>query len=140
MADKNGCLKCHFLCLTERGPDGWETNSVKGEHRDRDAIAVLIKRLDVHIRILTCFRGNWDAKKIGVKNTAEIEGTVFMKDRGKRCALFSLYDSHAAPEAVKERDDKRLEVTDRRFTRILAVTALIISAVSLAVQLLRGFC
>ena len=130
MRDKNGCLNCHFLSLIFIGYDGTEIGPLPDEYRNRDGFLKLLQKLDRRIHLVKCFHGNWDASKIGIKNTAEIENAAFRKDRGKKCTSFSAYDSHATLEAVMERNRRQEEVIDRKVTRRMAWIAIIVSALA----------
>ena len=133
---KDGCLGCHFISLFSIGRDGHELNPLPSEYRDKDAFLKLLQKLDPRMRSVKCFREMWDAEKIGFKNSEKIEETVFRKDRGKKCPLFSLYDSHASLKAAMERNRRIEEVIDRKVTRRMALAAIIISAVATIISIL----
>jgi hypothetical protein len=138
MSEKS-CLNCHFLCIS-----GIDNNNrpvqqpFETEARTRKR---LIERLEDQARCpqfpssIACFCGNWDSTKIGKENTAEISNAIFSRKR-KKCAHFVVYDKHAAPEAVRNREDMKREIIDQKVTRRIAVMALAVSFAALVVSII----
>jgi hypothetical protein len=81
---------------------------------------------------LRCQFDNWDSARI--RNPEEIFKTITTYDASK-CAHFSRMDALATPEAVENRDRKKTEAQDRKFTRALAIIAILISIASFIVSL-----
>jgi hypothetical protein len=86
---------------------------------------------------IRCFCDNWDSVRIGKKNVAEISDAIFSRER-KKCLHFAVYDTHASPSAVRDREDRRIEIIDRKKTRIIAVIAIIIAFASLVISFLAS--
>ena len=128
MRDKNGCLGCHFLSLLSMERDGTELNPLPIGYRNRDGFSKLLQRLDSRIYSVKCSREMWDSNKI--ENKMEIEKTLFKKARGKKCPLFSLYDNEASLKAIIECNRRQEDVSERNFTRRLAVIAIVVSALA----------
>jgi hypothetical protein len=128
---KRGCLNCHFFCAYGKSESGDPlfVEPVESEVRNRENFVEKLKELSRTSQSpwsIKCFCGNWDAEKIGVKNTDEIIRAVFRSNREK-CSRFSKYDIYATPLAVKERDDLKLEKIDKRIALILSILSIIIS-------------
>jgi hypothetical protein len=138
---KKGCLNCHFLCLLGQDRDGRPcVNSAGPKLRNREG---LIEQLEEMARVpefpltIRCFCDNWDATEIGKENTDEIIEAVFRKDRNK-CLRFAAYDKYAGPDAIIRLEKQKIEVIDRRMTRIMAVIALVISFAALVISFLAN--
>jgi hypothetical protein len=86
---------------------------------------------------IKCFSGNWDSERIGIKNTDEITKAIFSNERNK-CLHFAVYDKYAILETVRDRENKKLEIIDRKKTRIIAIVAIVISFVALVFSTLAN--
>jgi hypothetical protein len=136
---KRGCLNCHFLCVSGIDEDSHPCEaSAGGELRSRDDLDEYLKSLARSPQYpwsIECFFGNWNAARIGKKNTGEIINAIFSKKR-RKCIQFVPYDKYADPNATIESEEKKAEARDRKITRIIAVVAIVISLAALMVAVL----
>jgi hypothetical protein len=139
---KRGCLNCHFCCrygISTNSGDPFE-KSAEPEFRTREGLDEKLKSLSRAMRApwsIKCFSENWDAERIGIKNTDEITKAIFSNER-KKCLHFAVYDKYATLEAVRDREKKKLEIIDRRITRIRANVSLAISFGALVISALAN--
>jgi hypothetical protein len=137
---KRGCLDCHFFCreIIDLGRNIPIIESVEAAFRDKETITRFLNKDKPfsRIRAIKCFCGNWDSEKIGKENIAGISDAIFRRDR-KKCVLFAVYDKYATPKAAETTKKTKLEIIDRRVTRIIAVIALIIAFGSLMVSFFK---
>jgi hypothetical protein len=126
------CLNCHFLCAEGLRPGNIRfSESLTSQKRTFESINnfELVGNIPWYVK---CYHGYWNSESM--KNKSDAINAIVKTNRN-RCVFFTKYVNSADLHTVEIEKKTKSEISDKIFNRVISLSALIISVISIFISI-----